>query len=163
MIALKNSASPTDFPELDFVWIEYADKDFSRWVDLRQRILRGPLGLKFTTDDLYEERCDKHLIARLRDGSVIGGLILQTRNQPPAVAKMRQVVVDPTFQKKGIGCLLVQESEKFVRETKLHEIILHARVSVCEFYEKLGYETEGERFIEIGIPHLLMRKKLAPR
>ena len=40
------------------------------------------------------------------------------------------------------------------------EIVLHARETALGFYQKLGYETEGDSFTEVGLPHSAMRKKL---
>ena len=37
---------------------------------------------------------------------------------------------------------------------------LHARSIAVGFYEKLGYETVGDEFIEVSIPHRKMAKRL---
>jgi predicted GNAT family N-acyltransferase len=42
----------------------------------------------------------------------------------------------------------------------IHYIELHARKSVVNFYIKLGYSMIVEEFIEVGIPHYKMFKKL---
>ena len=73
---------------------------------------------------------------------------------------MRQVAVLPEYQGKGIGQELVWFSEEYVREKGGTHIILHSRETVVPFYQKLGYETYGEPFEEIGIPHRLMGRKL---
>lgn len=145
-------------PELN--WIDYGGREYREWVDLRQKVLRDPLGLKYSSEDLKEERDDKHLIVRFGDRPVVGGLILRLWNQDRAVAKMRQVAVAPDFQGLGLGQLLVREFERVAREMNISEIVLHSRLAVREFYEKLGYATEGDIFTEVGLPHLRMRKTL---
>jgi predicted GNAT family N-acyltransferase len=43
----------------------------------------------------------------------------------------------------------------------LPEIVLHAHVQAVDFYRRLGFEAEGEAFMEAGIPHRCMRLRLA--
>ncbi|WP_457826415.1 GNAT family N-acetyltransferase [Staphylococcus aureus] len=37
---------------------------------------------------------------------------------------------------------------------------MHARKASIPFFEKLGYHTSGEEFIELTIPHVVMEKEL---
>jgi predicted GNAT family N-acyltransferase len=37
---------------------------------------------------------------------------------------------------------------------------MHARSNAVGFYEKVGYRTIGEQFMEVTIPHFIMEKKL---
>ena len=39
-------------------------------------------------------------------------------------------------------------------------MVLHARETAVGFYEKLGYKTSGDKFIEVTIPHFPMQKEL---
>ena len=39
-------------------------------------------------------------------------------------------------------------------------MVLHARQTAVPFYERLGYETYGEPFVEVTIPHIAMRMAL---
>ena len=77
-----------------------------------------------------------------------------------SVIQMRQVAVDTRIQSKGIGKQLVQFSENIARDLLYREIILHARKNVVGFYEKLGYSTYGDEYIEVTIPHINMKKTL---
>ena len=47
------------------------------------------------------------------------------------------------------------------RSAGVEQIVLHSRVTVCGFYDSLGFETVGERFEEVGIPHRKMVLSLA--
>ena len=73
---------------------------------------------------------------------------------------MRQVAVASTWQGKGIGSMLVAESEKTASRLGFSLITLHARESAVPFYERLGYGRVGERFEEVTIPHFKMEKML---
>ena len=39
-------------------------------------------------------------------------------------------------------------------------MIAHARASAAEFYRRLGYSVSGDEFIEVTIPHRLVKKAL---
>ena len=73
---------------------------------------------------------------------------------------MRQLAVRENCQGKGFGRELVNYAESFARERGYAEIVLHARETARGFYQKLGYEAEGDSFTEVGLPHLAMRKKI---
>ena len=40
------------------------------------------------------------------------------------------------------------------------EVVLSAQRHAISFYEKLGFEREGEEFLEVGIWHVTMRKQM---
>jgi ribosomal protein S18 acetylase RimI-like enzyme len=141
------------------LWLAGEDRSepgFREWLDLRQRVLREPLGLVYTAADLDAERDDRHLLALGDEGKVIGGLLVRGKSQPPGVWKIRQVAVEPTFQGRGIGRHLMTQIAREADAAGISTLVLHSRESVCGFYEKLGYRIEGEAFDEIGIPHRRM-------
>src|SRR5690606_31769604 len=120
-------------------------------------ILRKPLGLQFSDDELEEEYDQFHLAA-IYENCVIGILLLQIID--PQRIKMRQVAVKQNLQGKGIGKAIVLFSEKFALEKGFLKLGLHARMEAVPFYKKLGYETFGEKFMEVNIPHYFMSKQL---
>lgn len=129
------------------------------WTALRGRVLREPLGLHYTAVDFDEEKDDLHLVGTI-DGQVVGGLLVRTAGQPDRVWKIRQLAVDPDFQKSGHGSQLMAAAETAARDRSIAELVLHSRETVVGFYEKLGFESEGEQFEEVGLPHRRMRKGL---
>jgi predicted GNAT family N-acyltransferase len=40
------------------------------------------------------------------------------------------------------------------------EVVLAAQSHAIAFYEKMGFQQEGDLFEELGIDHMMMRKKL---
>ena len=141
------------------LWIaggDRADPTLAAWIELRERVLRRPLGLTYSEEDLAAEQGDRHLVAF--DGDfLIGGLIVREKGQDPGVWKIRQVAVDPSWQEKGIGRALMIAAEAAARETGITQLVLNSRETVGEFYKRLGYIAEGDRFYEVGIPHRRMR------
>lgn len=137
--------------------IEHDSDAYWEALQLRDRILRAPLGLEYSEEDLAAESDQVHVIARER-GEIVGTLLL--RGAAEGLVQMRQVAVAEKKQGRGIGRDLVKFAESLVWAECGDEIYLHAREGVAEFYEALGYEREGEVFTEVGIPHIKMRKRL---
>ena len=142
MIIFKRYFGPSD---------EYDDA-----LELRYKVLREPLGLQFSIEDLEKDHTD-WLYGAFLDGKIIATLNLRMGDH----VKMRQVAVDPEWQGKGIGSQLVRYTEDDLRSQGVEEISLNARVSAISFYRALGYHSIGAEFIEVGIPHLLMKKSLS--
>lgn len=141
-----------DIKELEFGIIEQKES-----VLLRSKILREPLGLNFNDEELLSEDSNYHLGAFYQN-HLAGILLLKPMNIKEV--KMRQVAVAQDMQKMGVGKQLVHFSEKFAIEKGYKTICLHARKSALLFYLKLNYCIEGNEFIEVGIPHYKMTKKL---
>jgi predicted GNAT family N-acyltransferase len=122
---------------------------------LRERLLRVPLGLRFTPDELAAEATDVHLAAW--DASdVIGGVLL--RSVEEGVGKLRQMAV--SWQRRGVGAILVRALEDEARRRGMRHLVLHARDHATGFYARLGYAADGPPFLELGIPHVRMTKTL---
>lgn len=141
--------------KLEYKTITYGSAEYEAEIDLRTRVLREPLGLEFTDEQLAEEANQIHLGAFLGD-DLIACLVFVLVND--TTLKMRQVAVEPEMQRQGIGLKLVSYSEYFAIEKGYCRIELHARNTALQFYIDSGYEVEGEEFTEVGIPHRKMAK-----
>lgn len=142
---------------LQLKWVQHGSENYQKTVALRQEILRTPLGLQFSQEELEKEINDYHL-AVFGPDDLIGCMVL-TRLDALTV-KMRQVAVKTEHQGKGTGMQMVSASEQMAKEKGFEKIILHARDTAVPFYLKLGYQTIGEVFTEVTIPHLKMEKRL---
>lgn len=109
-----------------------------------------PLALEW--DDL-DPLC-VHVIARDAAGSPIG-----TGRLTPERSVGRMAVL-PTWRGKGVGdgllLALIAEAER----RRWPELHLHAQVSAAGFYVKHGFVPVGDRFMEAGIQHQDMRRRL---
>jgi hypothetical protein len=144
--------------DLYFIEIQFATPEYDELVQLRTKILRKPLGLEFTIDQLSNEYNDFHFGIYNQELKLLGGMIFN--NTGNNTLKMRQVAVDDVCQNKGIGKFMVKQSEEWAKEKGFNKIELNARDTAIPFYQSLGYEAEGEIFIEVSIPHLKMVKNL---
>ena len=141
---------------IDIKQIAFGGTEHKKEIELRYRILRQPLGLHYTQEQLAAEKDEFHFAAFEGD-KLVGCLLMKTIGKEEI--KMRQVAVDEDYQGKGVGKKLVLYSEKFTAENGFSLIILHARKSAVPFYEKLGYKIVGDEFIEVTLPHLKMKKE----
>jgi predicted GNAT family N-acyltransferase len=138
-------------------WIAHQSPDYLVAVELRRRVLRFPLGLDFSAEQLASEQ-DSHHLACWEGDALVGSLMLTAREH--GEVQMRQVAVAPEQQGRGVGRLLADEAESYAVALRFTRMILHARDSAVPFYEKLGYACEGEPFTEVGILHRHMAKPL---
>ncbi|WP_091012423.1 MULTISPECIES: GNAT family N-acetyltransferase [Paenibacillus] len=76
------------------------------------------------------------------------------------VAKLERICVMFDYRKHGLGRVLIDKLEQMAVADGLEKAKLHAQVQASGFYERLGYAPASEVFMEDGIPHLLMTKKL---
>lgn len=70
--------------------------------------------------------------------------------------KLERFAVLPEFRRKKVGSEILK---RLIEEARLHKpekIYLHAQTEVKRFYEKHGFVSEGEEFIEADIPHIKM-------
>lgn len=131
--------------------------EFDAEVRLRDEVLRKPLGLKYTAEDLAAEGANIHFAAFCGE-EMVG--TLQLLHTADSEVKMRQVAISPRHQRRGIGKELVKVAEDFARAHSYRTIKLNARDTAVAFYLSLDYELVGEPFVEVTIPHRFMQKLL---
>lgn len=143
----------------DWRWcqIAWCSPEYQSALELRHRVLREPLGLKFTAEELDAEATQWHFAGML-GGRLVATLTAQTLAD--GSVKLRQMAVEPEFQRQGWGRRLLDEVEQDMAEHGHRFLVLHARQSAVDFYTAGGYQPEGEPFVEVGLPHRRMVKKL---
>jgi predicted GNAT family N-acyltransferase len=72
--------------------------------------------------------------------------------------KIGRVAVLPETRGQGGGACLMRTAEEHARSLSARVLLLDAQVAVIPFYERLGYEAEGEVFMDAGIPHRRMSR-----
>lgn len=76
-------------------------------------------------------------------------------------ARIGRMAVLAKFRGKGVGKQILQKLVDLAASQGVREVILHSQVSAIPFYEKLGFQAQGEAYEEAGIPHRNMMLKLA--
>lgn len=137
--------------------IKFASPEYKAELELRYQILRQPLGLEFTSEELARENEGTH-IGAFREGQVVGCLYLVGAGI--GIIRMRQVAVANDCQGQGIGRLMVAFAERLAHGQGYGKMILTARETAIPFYLSLGYRPCSDIFIEVSIPHQKMEKAL---
>ena len=137
--------------------IDHGTHEYRLMLKLREDLLRKPLGISFTKEELEKEKSHV-LIGAFDDDDILGCCMLVELE--PGVVRLRQLAVLNNLQGKGVGTAILQFSENLARDLGYKKITMHARKNTVDFFEKLGYQTVGEEFIEITIPHFEMIKEL---
>ena len=130
---------------------------YHQTISLRLEMLREPLGLRFTTQQLEAEKDAYHLAAYGGD-SLLACVVLEPLSA--AQMRMRQLAVNTSSQKQGIGRQLVRFAEVLAVQSGYSDMIVHARVTARQFYQHCGYVPDGMEFTEVMLPHVMMRKLL---
>jgi len=141
---------------MTFKEIEYGSADWKAAVRLREKILREPLGSKFTDQELDEEK--SHIqIAGFLEKEIVATAVLVPEAD---LMKMQRVVVIENLRNKNIGSAMMKFCEALANNKGAKIMYCHARDSAVNFYSRNNYEKVGEYFDKDGIPHLKMIKKL---
>ena len=136
--------------------IDHGSVEYRKMIRLRDDILRRPLGLSFSQEELDKEK-EEILIGAFEDDKMLGCCMLV--KEDPRVIRLRQMAVSNNLQGKGVGRALMQFAENIARDRGFYTLTMHARKTAVGFYERLGYEITGSEFEEVTIPHFVMEKK----
>jgi|ERR1022692_1440158 N-acetylglutamate synthase-like GNAT family acetyltransferase len=137
--------------------IDHGTKEYWQMVHLRNEILRKPLGLTFTEEELQNEK-DDVLMGAFEDDKMLGCCLLTKVDNK--TIRLRQMAVPNNMQGKGIGRALMIFAENIARDLGYKTLLMHARKTATGFYEKLGYVISGNEFDEVALPHFVMEKSL---
>jgi predicted GNAT family N-acyltransferase len=137
--------------------IDYGTEEYRQMLKLREDILRRPLGLHLSHEELEREK-DNLMMAAFDDDKILACCMLV--EEDPQTVRLRQMAVLNDLQGQGIGKALMQFAENVARDRGYQKITMHARKNATGFYEKMGYKVIGKEFIEITIPHYVMEKSL---
>ncbi|MCA6481702.1 MAG: GNAT family N-acetyltransferase [Chitinophagaceae bacterium] len=137
--------------------IDHGTSDYRQMVELRLHLLRKPLGLSFTAEELEKEKSDI-LLGCFEEDKLEACCILTEVD--PSTVRLRQMAVGAALQRKGIGRVLMNFAENIARDRKYTRLTMHARKSAVGFYEKSGYRICSDEFTEVTIPHFEMEKEL---
>jgi len=75
--------------------------------------------------------------------------------------RIGRIAVRKNLRGKGYGKMIVEFAEGEAKKQGYKKTFLIAQTYAISFYEKLGYVTVGDEFIEVNIPHIKMTKTLS--
>ena len=137
--------------------VDYGSEDYTHIKQLRQDVLRTPIGKILSEKDTAGEE-NQILIAAFENEKIAASVIFKPLDN--GVIKLRQMAVANSHQGQGLGKKLVQFGENLARERGFTSVELSARITAQIFYEKIGYTTSGDLFKEVGLQTIKMIKTL---
>jgi predicted GNAT family N-acyltransferase len=100
-----------------------------------------------------------HLIAvREEDGRVLGTCRLLFVER---TVQFSRLAVELDARRQGLATRLLDAADAHARAHDAQRIVLHAQTYAKELYTAAGYEERGRVFVEAGIEHVSMEKRLA--
>ena len=96
----------------------------------------------------------RHLLAFDSEGRPIGTARME------ADGHIGRIAVVKSSRRRSVGSQLVEALVESARQAGLTSVDLDSQVHALGFYQKLGFEPRGDVFMEAGIPHQAMLRRL---
>lgn len=74
--------------------------------------------------------------------------------------KVQRMAVLKEFRQQGLGRVLMEAAEQFAKEQGFETLVLGAQLTALPFYESLNYQKDGDEFLDAGMPHMNMYKRI---
>ena len=117
----------------------------------------GEQGVAIAADRDGRDGEATHVVA-VEDGHVLGTCRLVFRG---GVARLGRLAVERDARGQGVATEILRAADHVARERGAGRIDLHAQTYALDLYAREGYEERGDRFMEEGIEHVAMEKRLA--
>ena len=137
--------------------IEYGTEEYERSIDIRNEAFRKPWGLDIRDEDLSGDK-NMDMYGGYLNDVMIATIFLTEDNDK--IARVKSVAILEEYRVSGLGTYLMNFIEDLARKKGYTKVNLMGRVSVEEFYHKLGYKTLSLPFDYNTIPHVDMTKDL---
>ncbi|ARK29404.1 GNAT family N-acetyltransferase [Halalkalibacter krulwichiae] len=75
--------------------------------------------------------------------------------------KIERICIVKSQRGTGVGRILMKKIEEIAKQQGATKLKLNAQIQAQPFYQKLGYETVSNEFLDAGIPHVTMTKSIS--
>ena len=103
------------------------------------------------------DKTSQHIIALDNNGNPIGTGRIKADGQIGRMAVLKD------WRNKGIGKSILDELLKIATQSKHNEIYLHAQLTAIKFYEQSEFTINSDEFMDAGIPHKTMIRRIDNR
>ncbi|MEM0995888.1 MAG: GNAT family N-acetyltransferase [Bacteroidota bacterium] len=129
------------------------DSEFDAVFAIREEVFQEEHQIK-ADDELYgNDHISHHFLAEV-DGQFVG--TGRWRISLGGKVRMERLAVRPAFRGRGIARVLMEHMLRRVPQNR--EVYLHAPLDTVGFYQKLGFRSRGDSFLEAGLEHIEMSK-----
>jgi len=97
------------------------------------------------------------------DDKICIHVLVSDNNTPIATGRIKmdghigRMAVLKDYRNKGVGSAVLEALINFSKTLKMKSVYLHAQTTAIPFYEKHGFKTSSEEFMDAGIPHKTMK------
>ncbi len=126
-------------------------------LSLRLRVFCDEQGVDRAAEQDGRDDDAIHLVA-VQSGRLVGTCRLLVDG---GTVRLGRNAVASKERRRGIGTALLRAADVAAAGSGAERIRLHAQLAATGLYERSGYVAEGETFLEEGIEHLTMEKRLA--
>lgn len=102
-----------------------------------------------------EDEAAIHVLASDHDGQPIGTGRLLMHDPPAHIGRMAVV---KAWRGRGVGSAILDALLAEVGRRGLAGVFLNAQTQAVPFYERFGFEREGQEFPDAGMPHYRMTR-----
>ena len=124
---------------------------------LRKQVFCHEQGVSHEADQDGRDPEATHIVA-VEDDEVVGTCRLVFRGQ---VARLGRLAVERERRGDGVGAKILAEADRVAMAGGADVISLHAQTYARTLYDQAGYDEYGPTFVEEGIEHVAMEKRLA--
>ena len=137
--------------------INYHSEEYQRLLNFRFNNLRKPLNLNWSKEDLLNENQQNHFALK-NQSEIVGSFCLKKIDC--STIRLRQMAIEKKWQRQGYGSSILKFTEKFAIKNKYQKIIIIARLSALDFYQKNFFKTSGNIFTDVTVNSINMYKKI---
>ena len=127
-------------------WQEAAKAAFA----IRQKVFIEEQGVP---EDLEVDEFDPlatHALAFQKSQCIGTGRLVSLEEKCGQIGRM---AVLPRYRNTGVGRAILEGLVEHAQSVGMESLILHSQVAAIPFYEKHGFEAQGDTYDEAGIPH----------
>ncbi|MFC1921233.1 GNAT family N-acetyltransferase [Chloroflexota bacterium] len=134
-----------------------SDDELEKAFDIRRKVFVEEQGI---AEEIELDEYDKdalHIIVKDGEEAIATA---RARFPENGLAKIERMAVLRDYRRMGIGEGIISFLCEEFRNREIKQVVLHAQYSAITFYMSCGFEETGEPFLEAGIKHIEMRKKI---
>ncbi len=141
---------------MEFKWYNFGDNGIQDGYDIRMAVFCREFGFPPHMEFDDTDKTALHLVC-YQDGKAVSAARLFVESE--GVYHFGRLCSPIPCRGNGYGKAAVLECVRKMKELGAHKMVLGAMCDKVEFYEKLGFTTFGEQFLEEGIPHIMMEQE----
>ena len=123
---------------------------------LREEVFVEEQGVPLSEEIDGFDTAATHVVAV--DGETVVGTCRLVRDGE--TVKLSRMVVARDYRRRGVGAALLVEADRIARRWGAQRIVLNAQTQAMGVYSAAGYRAHGSPFIDAGIEHRTMERRL---